>query len=156
MTPDKYMEATARTWRTDVDLDLQLCNAAMGLVGEVGELHADTTACELGDVWYYLATLCRIYDVSLHTWTYGPDDFEETLARTWRTAAEVAELNKKIIFHEQHHLRSELCIELSNMASALNDIGGLLGLSTPDVWRQNIDKLRARYPDGFEVGGGVR
>ena len=60
-----------RTWRKDLPRDLRLSNAALGLVGECGEvvehikkhlfhghpLNIQQILIELGDVYYYLAAL---------------------------------------------------------------------------------------------------
>ena len=60
-----------RTWRKDLPRDLRLSNAALGLVGECGEvvehikkhlfhghkLDVQTLLVELGDVYYYLGAL---------------------------------------------------------------------------------------------------
>lgn len=60
-----------RTWRKDLPRELRLSNAALGLVGECGEviehikkhlfhghdLNVQNILIELGDVYYYLAAL---------------------------------------------------------------------------------------------------
>jgi len=60
-----------RTWRKDLPKDFRLSHAALGLVGECGEviehikkhlfhghnLDLNEVKCELGDVYFYLAAL---------------------------------------------------------------------------------------------------
>lgn len=66
-------------------------------------------------------------------------------------AGEVADLIKKGIFHEKgidvNHLKKELGDVLWYIAMICYSCG----ISLDDVMQTNVDKLRARYPDGFDT-----
>ena len=72
-------------------------------------------------------------------------------------AGEYCELIKKHTFHGKKPLdldaaRKELGDVLYYVAMAAKN----LHLSLDEVARANVDKLKARYPDGFVEGGGIR
>ena len=72
-------------------------------------------------------------------------------------AGEYCELIKKHTFHGKKPLdldaaRKELGDVLYYVAMAAKN----LQLSLDEVARANVDKLRARYPEGFVNGGGIR
>lgn len=69
-------------------------------------------------------------------------------------SGEIGELNdmiKKWIFHEKEmdweHLKKEIgdvCWYIAAMCEAI-------GINFSDVLQKNVDKLKARYPEGFDV-----
>lgn len=69
---------------------------------------------------------------------------------------EVVELIKKDRFQAQPLDPAKLCLELGDVLWYLTDLAHQYGLSLADVAEANSRKLRARYPDGFVPGGGVR
>lgn len=66
-------------------------------------------------------------------------------------AGEVAELIKKHIFHETDLNLTQLKKELGDVLWYLSGLASLLGIPLADIMAHNIDKLKARYPEGFDL-----
>lgn len=66
-------------------------------------------------------------------------------------AGEVSDLVKKGIFHEKGIDLEHLKKELGDCAWYLAMICDACGFTLDDVMQTNIDKLRARYPKGFDT-----
>ena len=66
-------------------------------------------------------------------------------------AGEVAEKIKKHVGHSHDLDIASLRKELGDVMWYLAEICTITGLSLDDVAEQNIDKLRRRYPEGFNV-----
>lgn len=66
-------------------------------------------------------------------------------------AGEALDIFKKNMFHE-HWLDSvHLAKELGDVAWYLAVSADALGYTLEDIFQMNVDKLRKRYPEGFEV-----
>ena len=67
-------------------------------------------------------------------------------------AGEVADLIKKVRCqgHDLESVRGKLLEEAGDLAWYIALLCTALGESMEDVLRDNIQKLRARYPDGFD------
>lgn len=66
-------------------------------------------------------------------------------------AGEVSDLVKKGIFHEKGIDLEHLKKELGDCAWYLAMICDACGFALDDVMQTNIDKLKARYPEGFDT-----
>lgn len=66
-------------------------------------------------------------------------------------AGEVSDLVKKGIFHEKGIDLEHLKKELGDCAWYLAMICDACGFTLNDVMQTNIDKLKARYPEGFDT-----
>lgn len=66
-------------------------------------------------------------------------------------AGEVCDYLKKVVFHDHPLDRERLSDELGDVLWYLANLTDALGVSLDDVAEDNIAKLRARYPDGFEA-----
>lgn len=64
-------------------------------------------------------------------------------------AGEVADLIKKGIFRQHGLDRDKLIKELGDVCWYVAALCSKLDVSLGDVMERNIDKLRARYPDGY-------
>lgn len=64
---------------------------------------------------------------------------------------EVAELVKKFLFHGHGLDNDKLKKELGDVLYYLARLAAYRGIALRDVASENIEKLRARYPDGFSV-----
>ena len=64
-------------------------------------------------------------------------------------SGEVIDIVKKHISHGHPLDREKLIAELGDVAWYLAECAYALGVSLEDVMRANIEKLKARYPDGF-------
>lgn len=66
-------------------------------------------------------------------------------------AGEVAEVIKKHLFHATP-LNSEVLVkELGDCLWYIAAFGTVLGLSLDDIAERNVEKLRKRYPEGFDT-----
>jgi len=66
-------------------------------------------------------------------------------------AGEVSDLVKKGIFHEKGIDREHLEKELGDVMWYLALICYTCGFNLDEIMQMNIDKLKARYPEGFDV-----
>ena len=64
-------------------------------------------------------------------------------------SGEIADYLKKAVFHRHGLDLSKLSKELGDLLWYLSMIGEYYGLSLDDIAQQNIEKLEARYPEGF-------
>lgn len=69
---------------------------------------------------------------------------------------EVAEWIKKSEFHEIPQDREKLKKELGDVLWYYVVLVNLLGFRLSEIMEANIEKLAARYPNGFQSGGGNR
>lgn len=71
---------------------------------------------------------------------------------------ELSEMIKKGIFHGLPELLDPAKVkkELGDIQYYVTKMADLFGLTLEDVCATNNAKLRARYPDGFVKGGGIR
>lgn len=80
-------------------------------------------------------------------------DFERTLMYTALglngEAGETAELIKKALFHGHELDGDKIKKELGDVLWYTAVMADALGLSLEAIAQQNIDKLAARYPEGF-------
>lgn len=102
-------------------------------------------------------------------------EFQSASARTYKPgrpaghalgiageAGEVADIVKKTLYHDEpeplitHPRREALREELGDVLFYVMAVASDWGLSLNDVAQGNMDKLKARYPDGFVKGGGIR
>lgn len=97
------------------------------------------------------------------------DEYQQEMRRTFKRdrlaghalgltgeAGEVADLVKKAVYHGVGHTPDEMAKELGDVLWYLTAVAEEYGLSLADVAAGNIAKLKARYPDGFVKGGGIR
>ena len=66
-------------------------------------------------------------------------------------AGEVADVIKKHLFHATPLDQDALAKELGDCLWYIGAFATVLGLSLDDIAQRNIDKLRKRYPDGFDT-----
>jgi NTP pyrophosphatase (non-canonical NTP hydrolase) len=71
-------------------------------------------------------------------------------------SGEVAELVKKEIFQGRAYDPARMLEELGDVLWYLDCMAEVHGFTLADVAEANVARLRARYPNGFVTGGGVR
>ncbi len=64
-------------------------------------------------------------------------------------SGEVADVLKKHLFHNHPLDREKLCKELGDVMWYIAMLAQTLDLSLEEVAQTNVDKLKARYPEGF-------
>jgi NTP pyrophosphatase (non-canonical NTP hydrolase) len=160
VTPYEYEIESARTDNPDAPLLAYAC----GLVGEIGELcrwvdcEADEarSACvdEVGDCLWYLAAICRRVKIpfsGLLAFQDVPND-RHVETQLFREAAAVAEYAKRAA--------DGRCVDRVDWILALNGVlfwlRSAYPVETGSAMQLNINKLRARFPDKWVPGGGIR
>lgn len=71
-------------------------------------------------------------------------------------AGEVTELIKKELYHGKPMDLNNLEKELGDVMYYVQAMCNLYDLNLEGCMQGNADKLKARYPDGFVAGGGIR
>lgn len=166
MDVKEYIPLAMRTRNLD-SREKQLIHGSMGLVSEVGEVAgiiqktmqghvADRTAfaLELGDVCWMIAELIDALGISHDTVYVRQQDMRinvnDAICRlAYRSSAVVNLMNT--------------ATPKSTLAEYMSDIFGIIDLlavtisrSLSEVMEMNIEKLRARYPDGFSEERSVK
>lgn len=69
-------------------------------------------------------------------------------------SGEVADIIKKVLYHGvalDATMRTKLIKEMGDVHWYLEYLAAVLGVTTAEVIQANVDKLRARYPNGFNL-----
>jgi NTP pyrophosphatase (non-canonical NTP hydrolase) len=155
---ETYMEGAARTMPQSMPWRDLLADAALGLCGEAGEIvelveageaAGDEFDDELGDGWWYVAA-------AYHAMDRIPEPFETRRGaesiELFRAASLVAESAKKVRYHRDD-LEEHLEAILRGLRRYAGVLSSLTDSSDAKVWKQNVDKLAARWPEGFAPEG---
>lgn len=81
---------------------------------------------------------------------------EEQIMGLAGEAGEVVDYLKKHLFHDKPFDREKLLEELGDLHFYFTTLLNEYDISLEEVHETNERKLRARYPEGFVPGGGVR
>ena len=65
-------------------------------------------------------------------------------------AGECADLVKKQFFQDGRAIRNDLIDELGDVMWYVAETAAALGITLDEVAQHNVEKLRKRYPDGFD------
>jgi hypothetical protein len=152
---ETYRDAIARTWNDDTPEQYQPANAALGVVGEVREFYDGRHIGEAGDLIYYTTTLRRLlaFPVADDLDPFSFDEDEDVFEEMRFAADQIAEHTKKYVFHGEdftHLIEAHTYKNLQYVAALFDRHGGSIEM----VREHNVEKLRGRYPDGFEKGSG--
>lgn len=158
MTLNEYQTLAARTIATDDKADME-SHALYGLTAEIGELldscygtDLEHTIKECGDVCWMVAEFC-----TAHGWYLGDivQDMDGSWGMTGAVSAAIA--NGRLHGTYQKVLQGHRW-DVETAKRALGDIfrnvmgvAGCCGSSPDHVLQTNIEKLKARYPDGFSA-----
>ena len=158
MTLNEYQTLAARTIATD-DVDQMERHALHGLTAEIGELmdscfgtDLEHTIKECGDVCWMVAELC-----TTHEWFLG--DIVQDLDGCWgMSCAAYAAIDNGLLngtyqkVLQGHRWDVETAKRaLGNIFRNVMGVAGCCGSSPDHVLQTNIEKLKARYPDGFST-----
>lgn len=66
-------------------------------------------------------------------------------------AGEAMDILKKVLFQGHKLDREHVALELGDIAWYLALAADAIGYDLESIFKKNIDKLKARYPDGFEI-----
>lgn len=162
-----YQEIAWRTVNKSLENIVQLQGMVLGIVGEQGELRwkiMDTYVShdkllhdikdEGGDVLWYVANLCTLLSID---WTrLIPEQINKQDVRTsfdslFAHTAILADVVKKTA-NQNHSLDLELALQsLEFIVAALSDLLAYYDLNLEEVCTFNAEKLKKRYPNGFEA-----
>ena len=163
MTPKLYQELAMRTKGNEfTDRELML-NAALGLCGETTEFSYtlsrefrnnsdEENKKELGDIEWYVALMCDVCKIDIEGIFNDTHkvDFETKTSMCY-LAGELADYFKKVYF-QGHELEKVIISNyLKHMQSLIEKVCYIKEYDIQEIWQMNIDKLKKRYPDGFEV-----
>ena len=174
---DEYQSITRETSGCD-DLSilaLGLIGESIEFINAVDATHSSledeclmraiqNTTKEAGDVLWYSARLMDVMKISFSSWpnhTAGTtDNFNDSCRKSFRkkfriakNAAAISEHVKKVVGHG-HELDSLFICD--HIGDIIRDVSylmkGIYGNSCLDiVMHTNVEKLRHRYPDGFDT-----
>lgn len=171
---DGYQAMAERTMSKTRTPDVEIVTFGLGIVGEaceVGELVAGAAPFngyvkEIGDVLWYVSGLCSLLDVKLSS-IYGRFDWvdvdnlidkgmnlnwdRKSLAlRLCVKTGKVADYIKKVQGHGHTLDKLKLMDLVTESAHAILPLAvGELRISMEEIASANIDKLKKRYPNGF-------
>ena len=158
MTLNEYQTLAARTIATDDKADME-SHALYGLTAEIGELldscygtDVDHTIKECGDVCWMVAELC-----TAHEWFLG--DIVQGMGSSWGMSCAVSAAIANGLLHgtyqkvlQGHRWDVETAKRaLGEIFREVMGVAGCCGSAPDDVLQTNIEKLKARYPDGFSA-----
>ena len=158
MTLNEYQTLAARTIATDDKAEME-SHALYGLTAEIGELmdscfgtDVDHTIKECGDVCWMIAQLCTAPE-----WFLG--DIVQDLGECWgMSCAAYAAIENGLLNGTYQKVLQGHRWDVETAKRALSDIfrnvmgvAGCCGSSPDHVLQTNIEKLKARYPDGFSA-----
>lgn len=167
-----YRESVLRTANKDATLPYYV----LGLAGEVGELcstEAPHFRNELGDVLWYLVSLCVALEQRLGypvleivfpgntlvetvpTRTTPRIDYRSTCVDLLLCATSVCELYKKLDWHKKD-IGDLLVQRLHRMRVLLQFMSRQNNTDLVEAAWHNREKLRARYPEGFSYEASAR
>lgn len=151
-----YTDAALRTAPPLAARDRKIVSA-LGLADEMLEfiLASNDGVCddfdrgvdELGDIAWYLALLCDSFEISVSDLDF---DAASDVCPV-HAVSRVVGLIKKHIFHGHPMDNDALCRAVRDIAIGLGVMAAKHGATFETVLANNVDKLRARYPDGFSA-----
>lgn len=113
---------------------------------EVSSMYGETPKKEQLSLnkYQYLADVTRNKDI-----TYNESLTNYALGLTGE-AGEVADLIKKSVFHGHNVPMDELIKELGDVLWYIASLASTIDVSLEDIANKNTDKLKTRYPEGFD------
>lgn len=66
-------------------------------------------------------------------------------------AGEVADYIKKVVFHSHELSKEKLALELGDVLWYIAYLSSVIGYDLSTIANMNIDKLKKRYPDGWDT-----
>jgi len=164
MELNKYQELSKRTMpfkgepKNPIEYENGLTNYALGLIGECTEVLSaandrEAILKEIGDVAHYafglLTYLGETYEPLTNYIVEGTK--EKLINKIVILSGEISEQVKKFVFHRHELNSSKVKIALKMLIKNLIALAGFYDSSLREICEMNIEKLKMRYPDRFNV-----
>lgn len=156
----EYQELARRTQNMSLTWERTLNHAVLGMAAELGEILSvqyddiEKLKDEISDLYWFIAELADVFKISLQEiadeitdyWRYD----SSTIATMVMNAAEIAGMAQK---RYQGHVIDAVILrdKIKDMLRATRFYVEMHGMKVSDVLKHNIEKLRRRYPGGFEA-----
>ena len=158
ITTKEYQKLAARTLTDDhlrsyTGQEMMIVIDALGLCGEVGELLDSAPsyrAVEVGDVMWYAAALYTNIGAIMPNPNLNVCGSEMSIALAV-SSARFADAAKKMVFHDHGLNLDKLADYLDEFCDDLWGYCRAHGIDPRQAMAGNIDKLKARYPNGFDT-----
>jgi len=173
MKTEQYINLARQTINENLSFDDRIVMFTLGLVGEVGELRnelnhpivRDNVEKELGDIFWYLYNfMFELVDESTSALYLSDKEYindrrlfisnsigtANICENIIRTVGSISEIIKKYRFHNHFLPREKLFKALDSIDFDLRIILMKLNIDRSDVLSKNIEKLKKRYPEGFD------
>lgn len=161
MTGNYYQKLALRTTNGMSQREL-LVNCALGMSGETGEVilamsspgyNTEIVCEELGDCCWYMAVMADCIDVDLRE--IFPTGIhilpkEKALIQLAKISGIIADIVKKSIFHNHELNMEKMKAALKEYFATIYTLSIIYGLTFKRIFETNIEKLKVRYPDGFD------
>jgi len=164
MELNKFQELSKRTMpfmgepKNNVEYENGLTNYALGLIGECAEVlgaanDREAILKEMGDVAHYafglLTFLNETYEPLANYVVEGSR--ESIIDKIIILSGEISEQVKKYVFHRHELNSSKVKLALKMLIKNLIELAKFYDSSLEQICKINIDKLKMRYPDNFNV-----
>jgi len=164
MNLNKFQELSKRTMpfggepKNNVEYENGLTNYAMGLIGECAEVLSaandrEAILKEIGDVSHYafgiLTFLNETYEPLANYFVEGSR--ESIIDKIIILSGEISEQVKKFIFHRHELNSTKVILALKMLIKNLIALAEFYDSSLEQICEMNIDKLKMRYPESFNV-----
>ena len=168
MTPTTYQLASLRTVNPELSPRERLLEAALGICGEASEIYdarlirggTDKRAEEIGDLCWYHAQVMDLLGLDPEVYWSTPCRMEHPkksykwyCTMLFSVSGSFANRVQKHAF--QGHDQELFSPSLRALAGYTAGIAWKIGYTMPEIWAMNIQKLEARYPNGFTVAASV-
>ncbi|MFJ7914461.1 MULTISPECIES: hypothetical protein [unclassified Lysinibacillus] len=166
MNLNKFQELSKRTMpfkgepKNNIEYENGLTNYAMGLIGECAEVLSavndrEAILKELGDVSHYafgiLTFLGEAYDSESLPNYFVEGSKEKLINKIIILSGEISEQVKKFVFHRHELNSSKVKMALKMLIKNLIELAKFYDSSLEEICEMNIDKLKMRYPENFNV-----
>lgn len=123
-----------------------MTNCALGLTGEATEISDLPSSDEIGDGFWYAYVL--LWTLNIEGYKLTPSTDQDPLKDAFYFSGKISELIKKHVFHgREFDVVSDPLIRATKRY--IDSIAGLDSQTPEESYKQNIEKLKARYPEGF-------
>ena len=138
-------------------------HATIGISTEIGELvnskDGINTAEEIGDIFYYIAILCKILDLSFENLLTKKEEINynktDILSCVVIAASELLDSTKKEIFYKKYTSNKDFTEKLHLLVEYLFIFIDLKGLKIENILLKNINKLKLRYGEKFSINNAI-